>query len=124
MRRVEEVVGDRSYRRRVLSCIGKHGSPRKRFCCFLDALELPKLWRRYCRWHGIPLVIADIKNVLFGLTVLVGIFALPFLPILIAALLHVCGVMRIGAIELLVAEVMWIPIVIKIYMRVGDWFDD
>jgi hypothetical protein len=124
MRKTEEMIGDRSYRKHVLSCVEKYDNPRKRVCCFLDALELPKLRRRYCRWHSIPLILADIENILLGLMILASIFATPFLPIIIGCLLHSYGKMYIDVIELLIAEILWLPITIKIYMKIGDRLGD
>jgi hypothetical protein len=119
--KVEEMIGDSNNRKRILNCIANYDSPRKRFCCLLDTLNLAKLKKKYCGLHCALLVLEDVMAVLMGLMFLAGIFAVPFLPIIIGVLLCSYGKICIEAIELLIAVILWVPIAIKIYMKIGDW---
>jgi hypothetical protein len=119
--KVEEMIGDSDNRKRILNCIANYDSPRKRFCCLLDTLNLAKLKKKYCRLRCALLVLEDVMAVLMGLLFLAGIFAIPFLPIIIGSLFCSYGKICIEATELLIAVILWVPIAFKIYMKIGDW---
>jgi hypothetical protein len=47
--RLAEVTWDNDFRKHIIDCIKKYSENKKRFCCVLYVLGLPRLSEKYCK---------------------------------------------------------------------------
>jgi hypothetical protein len=123
--RLYELAWDIVVRGRIDDCYRRHDYDREIFCCILNVLELPELWRKYCRWCKLRKVVGEYGSILVAMLsfALVGgaLLILVFLPMIITSLLYTYSNIDIPLAVAIVAEVLWIPIVAMILIKIGDW---